>query len=166
MKIKLLTMILISLVLSACALTPAAGTSTPDVAQPTATLAVSDQNAAASGVVVAEQDAQLAFSLGGSLKSVKVSAGDQVQAGQVLAELDDSLLQLDYAQAERMLKELTSPAAQAAAAQELAIARQALKDQQDKVDSQFYRRATDTLIDNTQGEIDLAKQALARASDA
>jgi HlyD family secretion protein len=92
--------------------------------------------------------------------------GDKVQTGQVLAELESNLIQMDYAQAERTIKELTSPAAQAAAAMDLAVAQQALKDQQEKVDSQFYRRASDTLIDNTQGEIDLAKQALARASDA
>jgi HlyD family secretion protein len=95
-----------------------------------------------------------------------MAEGDTVQAGQVLAELDDSQIQLDYVQAQRTLNELTSPAAQAAAAQQLAIARQALEDQQEKVDSQFYKRASDTLIDKTQGEIDLARQALARASDA
>jgi multidrug efflux pump subunit AcrA (membrane-fusion protein) len=72
---------------------------------------------------------------------------------------------MDYAQAQRTLKELTSAASQAAAAQDLALARQALKDQQDNVDAQFYKRASDTLIDNTQGEIDLAKQALTRAAD-
>lgn len=120
----------------------------------------------ASGKVVAEQEAQLAFTLAGSLKTINVAVGDQVSAGQVLAVLDNNSYQLDYEQAERNLKELTSPASQAAAAQALAVAQQALKDQQDKVDAQFYRRASDTLITNTQGEIDLAKQALARASDA
>jgi multidrug resistance efflux pump len=72
---------------------------------------------------------------------------------------------LDVAQAERTLMELTSAAAQAATAQALAKARQDLLDAQDKTYSNLYPRASDTLIENTQGEIDLAKQALARASD-
>ena len=168
MKTKLFILFLASLLLSACA---AKTTSTPTATTAAATqpsaklLSVSSDGAAASGIVVAEQDARLAFTLSGTLKSVNFAAGDQVQAGQVLAELDDNLLQMDYAQAQRTLKELTSPASQAAAAQDLALARQALKDQQDNVDAQFYKRASDTLIDNTQGEIDLAKQALSRASD-
>ena len=80
--------------------------------------------------------------------------------------MDNTALQLDVAQAERALKELTSPTAQAAAAQDLAQAQQAVLDTQDKIDSTLYPRASDILIKNTQGEIDLAKQALARASDA
>ena len=120
---------------------------------------------AASGIVVPEQEAQMAFTVGGMLKTVNVKIGDQVAAGQILAELDNSSIKLDLEQAQRNLNELTSPASQAAAEQALAVARQNLKDQQDKVNSQFYRRASDTLIKKTQGEIDLAKDALARASD-
>jgi multidrug efflux pump subunit AcrA (membrane-fusion protein) len=60
---------------------------------------------------------------------------------------------------------MSSPAAVAAAAQAVASAQKALEDAQDDADSLYYPRASDTLIKNTQGEIDLAKQALARASD-
>jgi multidrug efflux pump subunit AcrA (membrane-fusion protein) len=123
-------------------------------------------NVAASGSIVAEQEAQMAFTMAGSLKIVNVAVGDLVKSGQVLAELDNASNQRDVQQAQRNLKELTSPASIAAAEQALAVARQDLKDQQDKVDSQLYRRASDTLINNTQGEIDLAKQALSRAADA
>ncbi len=165
MKLKLYIMLVLGMALAACAPT-ATPTTQVTATQPTGVLDVSTDSAAASGVVVAEADARLAFTLSGSLKSIKAAEGDLVQAGQVLAELDDTLIQMDYAQAQRTLKELTSAAAQAAAAKELAVARQALEDQQEKVDAQFYRRASDTLIDNTQGQIDLAKQALARASDA
>jgi multidrug resistance efflux pump len=166
MKLKLFTLFLISLVLTACA---SKVTSTPEptrTEQQANSAPIGSDSAAASGVVVAAEDAQMAFALSGSLKSINVAVGDKVQPGQVLAELESNLIQMDYAQAERTIKELTSPAAQAAAAMDLAVAQQALKDQQERVDSQFYRRASDTLIDNTQGEIDLAKQALARASDA
>ena len=120
---------------------------------------------AASGIVVPEKEVQMAFTVGGILKSVNGAVGDQVKSGQVLAELDNTSIQLDLEQAKRNLKELTSLASQAAAEQALAVARQNLKDQQDKVNAQLYRRASDTLINRTQGEIDLAKDALARASD-
>jgi multidrug efflux pump subunit AcrA (membrane-fusion protein) len=177
MKIKLtpifrslLAIALFSLALAAC------GAKAPASSDPTAAPAVTESannllnigadNPAASGVVVAEQDARVAFTLGGVLKSVNVVEGQQIEAGQVLATLDDSLIQLDYTQAERNLKELTSPAALAAAAQNLALARQSLEDQQEKVNAQLYKRASDTQIDNVQGEIELAKQALARAADA
>ena len=120
---------------------------------------------AASGSIVAEQEAQMAFTMAGSLKVVNVAVGDLVKPGEVLAELDNASNQRDLQQAQVNLKELTSPAAIAAAEQDLAVARQDLKDAQDKVNSQQYRRASDTLINNTQGEIDLAKQALSRAAD-
>jgi len=174
MKSKIIVMILLGLLLAACS---GQGTATalPTVvlgggsSQPAATQVShpvsATGGAAASGYVVAAQEAKLAFTQSGSLKVVNFAAGDQVKAGDVLAELDNTALKLDVAQAERTLSELTSPAAQAATAQALAKARQDLEDAQDKVDGQTYRRASDTLIDNTKGEIDLAKQALARAQD-
>jgi multidrug resistance efflux pump len=138
--------------------------------QPAATKAsgssITGAQASASGFVVTAQDAQMAFTQSGSLKSVNFAVGDQVKAGDVLAELDNTSYQLDVAQAERTLRELTSASAQAAAAQALAKARQDVIDATDKTYNNLYPRASDTLIDNTQGEIDLAKQALARASDA
>jgi len=44
----------------------------------------------ASGVVAPAQKAQLAFAMGGAVKSVDVAIGDQVQAGQALATLEGS----------------------------------------------------------------------------
>ena len=166
MKSKFFAVILISFLLTACSAKTTPTATTAPTQQTSNLLVVNSSTAAASGVVMAEQDAHLSFTISGNLKGINVVAGDQIKAGQVLAQLDDTLIQMDYAQAERTLKELTSSASQAAAAQTLALARQDLEDQQDKVDSQFYRRASDTLIDNTKGEIDLAKQALSRAADA
>lgn len=173
MKYKLPIFFVLTLLLVACSAkgpTTALPTVVLDKAQSGSTQApsspVSGSNASASGFVVAAQDAKMAFTQAGSLKSVNFAEGDQVKAGDVLAELDNAAQLLDVAQAERTLKELTSPAAQAAAAQVLARAQQDLLDAQDKTDSNLYPRASDTLIENTQGEIDLAKQALARASDA
>ncbi len=169
MKVKIGLTILFGVLLTACA---AKGTAT---ALPTVVLesgsaqspasSTSGSQASASGFVVAAQDAKLAFTQSGSLKAVNFAAGDTVKVGDILAELDNTSVQLDVIQAERTLKELTSPSAQAAAAQALANAQQNLLDSADKVDSNLYPRASDTLIDNTKGEIDLAKQALARAAD-
>ncbi|MCX6082590.1 MAG: efflux RND transporter periplasmic adaptor subunit [Chloroflexi bacterium] len=170
MKLKILVLIMGALVLSSCS-PKATATALPTVvlSSPSGTaspiLSTSRGNVAASGTIVPEQEAQMAFTLGGSLKIVNVAVGDQIKAGQILAELDSAAIQLEIDQAQSSVNELTSPAAQAAAEQALAVAQQNLKDQQDKVNSQFYRRASDTLIDKTQGEIDLAKDSLARASD-
>jgi HlyD family secretion protein len=121
---------------------------------------------AASGIVIPESEAQMAFISGGNVQAVNVAVGDQVSAGKVLAELDNTTLQLDLAQAQRNLAELTSPSALAATEQAIATARQNVKDTQDKVDGIFYPRASDTLIKKTQADIDLAKQTLSRAADA
>jgi multidrug resistance efflux pump len=136
------------------------GTTSPQAAAP-----VKSGGVTASGIVVPAQEAQLAFTMAGGVQAVNVVKGDLVQAGKVLVELDNVLIQMEVDQAKRNLKELTSPSAVATAAQVVASAQKNLDDAQDKADSLFYPRASDTLIDNTQGEIDLAKQALARASD-
>ena len=72
---------------------------------------------AASGIVVPAQEAQLAFALAGNVKEVYVTEGAQVQAGDLLAELDNDLVQIEVDQAQRTVRELTSPAAIAAAEQ-------------------------------------------------
>jgi HlyD family secretion protein len=53
----------------------------------------------------------MAFSVAGNVKLVKVVLGDQVQAGQVLIQLDDSTQQVGLQQANLALHELTSPEA-------------------------------------------------------
>jgi multidrug efflux pump subunit AcrA (membrane-fusion protein) len=169
MKLKFLVLFLLFGALSACSQqAPQTALPTVELNAPSATSVpfLSVGGVAASGSVVAEHEAQMAFTIGGSLKVINVMEGEIVQAGQVLAELENAVYIRELAQSKRNLSVLTSFASQAAAAQALAIARQTLKDEQDKVNAQFYRRASDTLIDKTQGEIDLAKQALARAADA
>ena len=172
MKLKLVLFLLAASVLVGCT-TSGTATALPTVAlnapatkvSNAAGITVGRGSPAASGVVYAQQEAQLAFTVNGALKTVNVAEGDQVKAGQVLAELDNATNQRDLEKAQITLKELTSPASQAAAAQDLAVAQQNLKDQQDKVDSQYYRRASDTLINKTQSQIDLAKHTLSLAQD-
>ncbi|MBX5466915.1 MAG: efflux RND transporter periplasmic adaptor subunit [Firmicutes bacterium] len=52
------------------------------------------------GTVQAESEIQLAFPVGGTLKTVNVKVGDTVQRGQVLATLNDSAQRAALAQAE------------------------------------------------------------------
>ena len=120
----------------------------------------------ASGFIIPAQEAHLAFTTAGNVRIVNIALGEPVKAGQVLAELDNAVLQAQVDQARRDLDELTSPTGIATAEQDLAAAQQALKTAKDKADSLFYPRASDALIQNTQGEIDLAKQQLTRATDA
>lgn len=170
MKLKILSILLMVFAITGCS---AAGPATalPTVAldnNSASTQAAQQSNSAsvaASGVVVPAQQAHMAFTIAGQIKTLNVSVGDQVKAGQVLAELDNAGAQMQVDQAARRLKEMTSQASIAAAGRAVADAQQALQDAQKKTDSMFFPRASDTLIDNTQGEIDLAKQALARASD-
>lgn len=161
---------LLLLVLSAC------GSGAAPAAEALPTVVLEDQGSTnpvnvsgsvtASGFVIASQEAQLAFATAGSVGKVNVQVGDVVQAGDILAELDNDAIQLELDQAERNLREITSPAAIASAAQAVANAQKALEEIQDDAEGMFYPRASDTLIDNTQGEIDLARQALTRATDA
>ena len=57
----------------------------------------------ASGNVAPAQEVRLAFALAGRVKTVNVAAGDPVKAGQVLATLDDTVLQAQVQQARAAL---------------------------------------------------------------
>ena len=101
----------------------------------------------ASGVVVPAQQAEMAFALGGTVRSVNVEAGDRVSAGQVLVELENGALQAQLEIAGRAVRELTSPATVAAAEQALANAEDALKDAEYKrtVQQQGHRASPETI---------------------
>lgn len=120
---------------------------------------------AASGIVVPAQDAQLAFALAGNVKKVYFAEGDQVQAGDLLAELDNDLVQIEVDQAQRTVRELTSPAAIAAAEQAVAAAQTSFKDARNKVDSYKYRRGDSETIDYYKAQLVLAQKALDRAQE-
>jgi multidrug efflux pump subunit AcrA (membrane-fusion protein) len=87
-KIGLLALIL-TLVLMGCATAPAATpqpvfTQAPAANNPARTAA----NVVASGVVKPSQEARLSFAQGGWVQNVQVSVGDQVQAGDLIAQLE------------------------------------------------------------------------------
>jgi multidrug resistance efflux pump len=131
----------------------------------TAVQSSSGEEVAASGIVVPAQEAQLAFALAGNVKKVYVAEGDSVQAGDLLAELDNDLVQIEVDQAQRAVRELTSPAAIAAAEQAVAAAQTTFKDAKNKVDSYKYRRGDAETIDYYKAQLVLAQKALDRAEE-
>jgi HlyD family secretion protein len=127
----------------------------------------------ATGTVRASQSATLTWLTSGKVEKVNVVIGDKVSADEVLANLQQAslpqsiiLAESDLVTAKRDLENLlTSNTTQAEAEQAVATAKQAVEDAQNDVFSINYPRASDTLIENTQANIDLAKQQVARASD-
>ena len=78
--------------------------------------------ASGTGTLIPAAEASFGFRSGGQLLSLSISVGDVVEAGDLLAELDNTTEQINLQQAERNLAELTSPAAIALAEQALAQA--------------------------------------------
>jgi multidrug resistance efflux pump len=120
----------------------------------------------ASGTVVSDQEANLASVLGGLVRAVHVTTGDAVREGDILIELDDAAAQAELAAAERSLRELTSPAAIAAAEQGVANSQKARDDAEKKVVGLDYPRASDSLIKNLKGQIELARILVKDTTDA
>jgi HlyD family secretion protein len=118
----------------------------------------------ASGVVSSPQEAHLAFGQGGIVQAVRVALGDSVRAGDVLVELESARAQLDLDHAQRILREMTSAAAIAAADQATALAQQDQDKAQKKVNGLTYPRATEAFIDNLKAQIVLARRELADAT--
>ncbi|MBK9927579.1 MAG: efflux RND transporter periplasmic adaptor subunit [Anaerolineales bacterium] len=82
-------------------------------------------SATGSGTLIAQTDASFGFETSGQVTQVNVKVGDQVEAGEVLAQLDDTLAQMEYAEAQQALQELRSPASIAVVQQEIATAKDA-----------------------------------------
>jgi multidrug efflux pump subunit AcrA (membrane-fusion protein) len=76
--------------------------------------------ASASGQVVAAAELSVGFKGGGEIIEVLVELGDLVEAGQLLARVDETSALSKLAQAEQNLREVSSPAAIATAQQSLA----------------------------------------------
>jgi len=78
--------------------------------------------ASGSGTLTAASEASFGFGTSGQVKDLYVKVGDVVEAGQLLAKLDNTTQELQYTQAKRDLAELTSPYAIATAEQAIAEA--------------------------------------------
>ncbi len=82
-------------------------------------------SASGTGTLVAQTDATFGFETSGQVTDVYVKVGDQVEAGQVLAQLDHTLAKMDYTEAQQALQELYSSASIAAVEEEIATAQDA-----------------------------------------
>jgi HlyD family secretion protein len=74
------------------------------------------------GTIIPQEESALGFNTSGQVKEIDVKVGDTVQAGQVLAQLDDTESQVQLTQAQDAMNALTSAAAIATAKQTLATA--------------------------------------------
>jgi multidrug resistance efflux pump len=88
-----------------------------------------------------------------------------VTAGDVLVELDDTAARLEVERAQRALRELTSPAAVAAAEQAVANAQQIYDEAKKKADSLNRRFADTVTLDYLEAQVTLAQQALDQARE-
>ncbi len=78
--------------------------------------------ASGTGTLIAASEVDLGFETSGQVTGVFVEVGQEVEAGDLLAQVDDSDAQIAYTQAKRNLAELTSPVAIATAQQAIATA--------------------------------------------
>lgn len=74
------------------------------------------------GTVMPAQETTFGFNAAGQVSAINVKVGDRVEAGQVLAQLDDTDANIALAEAQEAMNKLTSPAAIATATQALATA--------------------------------------------
>jgi len=74
------------------------------------------------GTVMPAEESTFGFNTSGQVSEVDVKVGDRVEAGQVLAKLDDTNAKIALSQAQEAMDQLTAPAAIATATQALATA--------------------------------------------
>ena len=74
------------------------------------------------GTVIPAAESSFGFSTNGQVSEIYVKVGDQVEAGQVLAQLDDTYAKIELAEAQEAMNKLTSDSAIATAKQTLAKA--------------------------------------------
>jgi len=170
MKFKLLCLpVILSLALAACSGVGSGSTAIPTIVlgNPASTPALNSTGSAsggvtASGIVVASQVANMAFGVPGNLTQVQVAVGDQVKAGQVLLQLDDSAQQLQLQQAGLALQEFVSPEAIANAKLAVTKAELDVTNAQSVVNNQQYWQ-NEALVQNYYASFVIAKDNLDKA---
>jgi HlyD family secretion protein len=112
LSLKIFTVLLvISFLVSCSAEQPAETTAVEDSTQsPQASiLNLNADTVSSSGEVVPEKWVNLSFPISGKNLQILVSVGDDVEAGQILAQLDDTEAQSRLIQAQQTVSEMTSP---------------------------------------------------------
>src|SRR5689334_18148100 len=79
-------------------------------------------SASGTGTLVAQTNATFGFKTSGQITKINVKVGDHIEAGQVLAQLDDTLVQMKYVEAQQTLQELFSAASISNVQQQVATA--------------------------------------------
>ena len=107
-NVYLIVMIVMALSLSACAATASTPTAIPTVSldnnnSSSGTQSSDANSVSASATIVPLKKAELSFANVGRVKALDVKVGDQVKAGQVLVELDTTLLEAKVKEAEANL---------------------------------------------------------------
>ncbi len=115
-------------------------------------------SASGNGTLIANSDATFGFATSGQVTDINVKVGDQVQAGQVLAQLDHTLAQMKYSEAQQALQELYSAASIATVEQEIAAAQ----------DTEYYahewlKYLLSPEVVEAEENLDIAQQKLADA---
>jgi HlyD family secretion protein len=124
----------------------------------------------ATGTVRSKHSAQLAWQSTGTVETINASVGSHVKKGDILAALamislpqNVILAQSDLLSAQQTLDNLQSSGiSRAKVEQTLADAQKAFDDAKDKYDGIKFKRASDTYIDNTQANLDLANRRVAQ----
>jgi multidrug resistance efflux pump len=171
MKIKVLSLpVILALILSACV--GGAKTPTPlptvnlgNIASTPAPNTGTSGGVTASGIIVADQEAEMAFSLPGNVRLVNVAVGDQVQTGQLLVQLDDTIQQIQLEQVSLVLHELTSPEAIANARLAVTTVQKDIINAQAALNNQLYWKNA-PLIQDQYANLVIAKANLDKAQTA
>jgi len=79
-------------------------------------------SASGTGTLIPQSEATFGFKTSGQITQVNVKIGDQVEAGQVLAQLDGTLAKMKYVEAQQALQELFSAASISNIEQQVATA--------------------------------------------
>ena len=139
--------------------TTTTATTTATVSQGALVLSVSG-----SGSVAAARTVELPFQQDGTVTSVLVRVGDQVKAGQTLAQIDPSDLQLQLQQAQANLKAAQAKMEQtkngSTTPQDLASAQASLDSAKAQLDKTRSGTATKADIQSAQAQLDAAKAKL------
>jgi HlyD family secretion protein len=120
--------------------------------------------ASGTGTLIAVTESDLVFGTSGKLENILVKVGDKVEAGQLLAQLDDSSQQTQLAQAKQDLLELTSPSVIAAAQQDVAVAQQDLYNDEVAL-TNVTMRVSQALIDDAYAAYVIAKDNLEKIQE-
>ncbi len=138
---------------------PVATTTTATVGQGDLTI-----NVSGSGSIAAARSVDLPFQQAGTVTSVAVKVGDQVHAGQTLAQIDASELQLQLQQAQANLKAAEAKFSQTksgtATPQDIASAQASLTSAKAQLDKTRTGSATKADIQSAQAQLDAAQAKL------